>query len=88
MKKTDIVQAVYQAHGGMTWKEVEETVDGILGEMRNGIVAEGFLKLRGFGSLEVVARKAKMGKHPKTGKPVLVNSRKTVVFRAAKNTVF
>lgn len=86
MRKSDIEEAVYEAHGGLTRKEVDEKVALVLDLIRQALADGDRVKLKGFGILSVVSRRGKRGRHPKTGLAVDVKPRKTVVFRVSRNS--
>ncbi|MBN2432239.1 MAG: HU family DNA-binding protein [Acidobacteria bacterium] len=83
MKKADLVGAVYEMHGALTWKEAEAVVDVFLDLVKEAVVQEGLIKLHGFGTLKVVERRGKTGVHPGTGEAVRIRPRKSVVFRVS-----
>jgi integration host factor subunit alpha len=83
MKKADLVDAVYEMHGALTWKEAEAVVEAFLEQVKEALVTEGMVKLHGFGTLKVVPRRGKIGVHPATGESVKINSRNSVVFRVS-----
>jgi integration host factor subunit beta len=86
MKRQGIEDSVYAAHGGLTRREVETVVSEVLDLIKAALVAGERVKLKGFGVLEVVGRKGKRGKHPKTGQTVVVAPRRTVVYHHSRNT--
>ncbi len=85
MKKVHLERRVYEAHGGMTRREVEAAVDLVLGLMKDALARGEKVKLRGFGILQVVNRRGKQGRHPKTGQIIRVRARKSVVFKVSRN---
>lgn len=85
MTRFDIEEKVYQAHGGLTRKEIEHIVNTVFDLIKEAVVHEGTVKLKDFGVLEVVSRRGKLGRHPKTGQLVEVKPRKAVVFRFSRN---
>jgi integration host factor subunit alpha len=78
-----LVDAVYEMHGALTWKEAEAVVEAFLEEVKAALITDGLVKLHGFGTLKVVQRRGKIGVHPATGDSVRINSRKSVVFRVS-----
>jgi len=86
MKRAGIEERVYAAHGGLTHREVEAVVSEVLDLIKASLVRGERVKLKGFGVMEVVVRKGKRGRHPKTGQLVVVAPRKTVVYHYSRNT--
>jgi integration host factor subunit alpha len=79
--KADLVRAVYEAHGGLSRREAVEIVDRLLEGIRRALLREGRIKISGFGRLEVVRRKARMGRNPYTGEKIPIPEKATVVLR-------
>jgi nucleoid DNA-binding protein len=84
MKRSGIEDRVYEVHGGLTRQEADTVVSTVLQLVKEALVREGKVKLQGFGVFQVVQRKGKTGKHPRTGRPVSVAPRRTVVFRVSQ----
>ena len=85
MKKADLVERVYQVHGGLTRREAARVVEAFTAAMVEGLANGGKIALHGFGSLNVQTRKGKTGVHPATGHPVEVKPRRTVSFRVSRS---
>lgn len=61
-------------------KAVEATFDIITGALKQG----DEVKLIGFGTFTVVNRKAREGRNPRTGQPVMISATKAPKFSAGK----
>jgi len=61
-------------------KAVEATFDIITGALKQG----DEVKLIGFGTFTVVSRKAREGRNPRTGQPVMIAATKAPKFSAGK----
>jgi len=85
MNKADLEEVIYQYHGALTRKEVEKVMGVFLKVLKETLSKGDKIKLHGFGSFETVQRKGKTGIHPKTGSPVKIKPRKTVVFHISPN---
>jgi len=85
MTRLEIEERVYEVHGGLTRREIEHIVNTFFELIKDALIEEGKVKLKGFGVMEVVSRRGKLGKHPKTGQLVEVQPRKAVVFRFSRN---
>jgi integration host factor subunit alpha len=57
---------------------VRKYIDVTLARMADGIVRDGKLKLSGFGTFEVLSKKERLGRNPKTGEDVMITPRRTV----------
>ena len=87
MTKADLVEAVYEIHGGLSRAEAAEIVDGILRRIRRGLVRDGRVQIAGFGRLQVVRRKARPGRNPRTGQRLELPARETVVLKPSSGLV-
>jgi integration host factor subunit beta len=82
--KTDIVDAVYEKTG-MSRKEIRQVMDLFLDEIRNSLMEQMAIELRGFGTFEVRVRKGRpKARNPKTGEPVSVTSHGIAAFRPGR----
>jgi len=79
--KNDLVRAVYERHGGLSRDEASEIVERILERMRCGLKRGERVQINGFGRLEVVTRRARAGRNPRTGQDIEIPARTTVVLR-------
>ena len=59
-------------------------VDAVLDGIRKGLREENSVTIAGFGTFEVKARKARVGRHPHTGKPIQIRAGRRVGFRMGK----
>ncbi|MDR2068940.1 MAG: integration host factor subunit beta [Spirochaetaceae bacterium] len=82
--KADIVDAVYQKTG-MSRKEIRTVVDLFLDEIKNALIEQMIIELRGFGTFEIRVRKGRQkARNPKTGEAVSVNSHGIAAFRPGR----
>jgi nucleoid DNA-binding protein len=81
--KKDIARSIADQLGlsqFQTKEILQKTLDAIL----KTLVEEGRVELRNFGVFEVRWRKARKGRNPRTGEPVMVPKRLTVGFKPGK----
>ncbi|GHV17057.1 DNA-binding protein HU [Spirochaetia bacterium] len=82
--KADIVDSVYQKTG-MNRKEIRTVIDLFIDEIKDSLIKQMVIELRGFGTFEVRIRKGRQkARNPKTGKPVTVNSHGIAAFRPGR----
>jgi len=80
MNKAQLIDEVQKVLGGDTSKRAAtEALDAVLTAIANG-VKTGPVQVIGFGTFKPVARKARMGRNPKTREPVEIKASKTVRF--------
>jgi integration host factor subunit beta len=82
--KTDIVDAVYEKTG-MSRKEIRTVMDLFIDEIRDSLMEQMVIELRGFGTFEVRIRKGRQkARNPKTGELVSVTSHGIAAFRPGR----
>jgi integration host factor subunit alpha len=83
IKKADIVEHLY-ATLGLNKTESKEVVENFFAEIAEALVKNEDVKLSGFGNFELLNKKERPGRNPKTGEPVTISARKVVTFRAGQ----
>ena len=84
MIKVDIAKIVYQRHGGISFAEARDLVELILGSVKKSLVNGESVKLSGFGTLNVIQRKGRLGRNPQTGERMELASSRYVTFRPSR----
>jgi integration host factor subunit alpha len=83
LTRADLCEAVHD-EVGLTRHDasamVERTLDLIAGALEQGEV----VKLSGFGVFQVRAKRARVGRNPKTGEPAPIQPRRVISFRASQ----
>lgn len=82
MNKKDMIKKVAE-NTGVTQKDVTVIIDAFLDTVMDS-VKDKKISMAGFGTFEVVERAARMGRNPKTGKEIMIQSSKAVKFKPAK----
>ncbi len=83
MNKTQLIQKIAE-NGNMTKKDAEVALKAVIDAISDGVAAGEKVQVSGFGSFDVKARDARMGRNPKTGEAVEIAASKRVVFTAAQ----
>ncbi len=78
----DHLISVIQAGTGASKKAAGETLDALLDTVTLSLKKNKKVQLIGFGSFEVVKRKARKGRNPATGEAIRIKASKGVRFRA------
>jgi integration host factor subunit beta len=82
--KADIIDAIYQKKG-INRKDIKIVVDSFIDEIKDALIRQHIIELRGFGTFETRLRKGrKKARNPKTGEAVSVNSHGIAAFRPGK----
>ena len=81
--KIDIVYKVsHQA--GLSTVEAVDAVNAVLSTVKSGLVGDGVVHLRGFGTFHRRQRWARMARNPKNGEPHLITARSVVRFKPSR----
>ena len=83
MQKAELVQRIAEELGCTTTK-AEAAVEAMLSTMKAALQQGEPIILRHFGTLTVRAKRARMGRNPKTGAAAAIPARRVVQFTAGK----
>ena len=83
MNKTQLIQKIAE-NGNMTKKDAELALNAVTNAIADAVAAGERVQVTGFGSFDVKARDARVGRNPKTGEPVEIAASKRVVFTPAQ----
>ena len=84
MTKADLARAIYDRHGGISNQEAQRIVDLIFETIKHRLLSGDDVHIVGFGSLEVVTRRARRGRNPVTGEDIQLPERQALVFRPSR----
>ena len=79
--KADIVEHLHDELG-FNKSECKQLVEDFFQEIRDSLINNEPVKLSGFGNFELIDKKARPGRNPKTGEKVTIKARRVVTFRA------
>lgn len=65
-------------------KRAEDVVNAVFDSMKDALLEDERIEVRGFGSFSIRERKAKKGRNPRTGEQVFVDKKKSIHFRPGK----
>ncbi len=88
MIKADLARIIYEAHGGISYREAKDLVEMMLDRMKASLIQGENVKLSGFGSFNVVRRKGRLGRNPQTGARIQLKPSKYVTFRPSRIVKF
>lgn len=80
MTKQDIVNYLHDKMG-YPKTELEEIVEETFTIIKKSVLADGKVKLSGFGNFEVRYRKPRRGRNPQTGQDMMIAGRRSLVFK-------
>src|SRR5579859_4478147 len=81
--RADLCEAVHE-EVGLTRQDCGELVERVLELMSVALEKGEQVKLSGFGVFQVRAKRARMGRNPKTGEPAAIEPRRVIGFRASQ----
>ncbi len=84
MTKSDLVEVVYHRHGGISRRESARIIELLLERMKDELARQGRVQISGFGRFEVVQRRPRKGRNPKTGEEIHIGPKQSLVFRPSK----
>ena len=84
MTKADLVDAVYERHGGLTKDEAAEIVDTIIKTVKTSLRRGRTVRIKNFGTFEVTARPGRVGVNPVSGEKIFIRPHKGLSFRPAR----
>ncbi len=80
MNKAELIDTV-AARLGYSKREVTEIVDAFIEETKRAVASGDKVAVSGFGVFEAQARKARLGRNPRTGETVKIKATKLPKFR-------
>jgi DNA-binding protein HU-beta len=80
VNKAELIDAV-AGRGDVSKREVTEIVDAFIEEIKKSVVRGEKVAISGFGIFEAQARKARLGRNPRTGETVKIKATKLPKFR-------
>lgn len=83
MNKTQLIQKIAE-NGNMTKKDAELALNVVTDAIAEAVASGERVQVTGFGSFDIKAREARVGRNPKTGEPVEIAASKRVVFTPAQ----
>ncbi|HEY4573371.1 MAG TPA: HU family DNA-binding protein [Thermoanaerobaculia bacterium] len=82
--KADLVDVVYDRHGGLTKDEAAEIVDTIFRTVKTSLADGRPVKIKNFGTFEVTRRPGRMGVNPVSGERMFIRPHRGLSFKPAR----
>ena len=79
--KADIVDYL-NSQLGLNKSESKKVIEDFFDEIKTSLANNEEVKLSGFGNFELIDKKSRPGRNPKTGEEVTISARRVVTFRA------
>ena len=84
MTKAEIVEYVNERVEGLVKKEAAEFVETLFELIKDELSDGKSVKVSGFGSFVVREKRARMGRNPQTGDPMVITARRVVNFKPSQ----
>ena len=79
--KADITEHLHNELG-LNKSECKIIVEDFFNEIKKALLNDEQVKLSGFGNFELIDKKSRPGRNPRTGEEVMISARRVVTFRA------
>ena len=80
--KADMIEHLHDELG-LNVSECRQLVEDFFQEIRESLINNEEVKLSGFGNFDLIDKKSRPGRNPKTGEDVTISARRVVTFRAS-----
>ena len=84
MTRSELIERL-AVSSNLSMHKAEAAVLEVFGYMADTLIAGSRIEIRGFGSFEIRAYEGHTGRNPKTGKEVVVKSKKLPFFKVGKD---
>ena len=84
MIRSELIQIIADENPHLYQRDVERIVNTVFSEITEALAKGDRVELRGFGAFSVKSRDARMGRNPRTGEAVQVESKAVPFFKTGK----
>lgn len=84
MTKSELIQRLAEQNPHLYLRDIEKIVETIFEEVTAALVRGDRVELRGFGAFSVKHRESRVGRNPRTGETVNVESKRLPFFKTGK----
>lgn len=84
MNKSDLIHKLTFNTNSLTKQDIETGIGSLIEKISLSIQQKKRIEIRGFGSFTTRKRKARLGRNPKTGTSIAIDSRYHANFKASK----
>lgn len=84
MTRSDLIDRLHTRFPALLHADAKSVVAEILDAITRQMVSDNRIEIRGFGSFELVYRKSRIGRNPKSGEKVAVPEKYVPHFKAGK----
>lgn len=87
LTRADLLQIVYVTGPGLSRVEAKDIVESVLDTLCGTLVNGESVKLRGFGTFNVRAKRPRIGRNPKTGHEYPITARRVLTFKPSPRLI-
>jgi integration host factor subunit beta len=84
MIRSELIQIIADDNPHLFQRDVERIVNTVFEEITDAMAKGERVELRGFGAFSVKQRDARLGRNPRTGEAVSVDSKRVPFFKTGK----
>ncbi len=84
MIRSELIQIIADENPHLYQRDVERIVNTVFSEITEALAKGDRVELRGFGAFSVKLRDARIGRNPRTGEAVKVDSKTVPFFKTGK----
>ena len=84
MIKSELIQLISQKNPHLYHRDIELIINTVFDEIIQALGNGDRVELRGFGAFSVKDRQSRVGRNPRTGDQVSVNSKRVPYFKTGK----
>ena len=81
--KAELIEHIYP-EVNVSKKNIHKILDLFFDEVKNALLRDNVIELRGFGTFEIKTRKGRKARNPKTGEAVTVENHGVASFRPGR----
>jgi len=82
--KADLVDVVYERHGGLTKDEAAQIVEVIFRTVKTSLADGRTVRIKNFGTFEVTRRPGRIGVNPMSGEKMFIRPHNGLSFKTAR----
>ncbi len=84
MNRSELIRSIAERLPEIPEQDVEQAVKVLLEQLSSSLAEGARCEIRGFGTFSVRTRNARLGRNPKTGKPVALPEKRVAHFKPGK----
>jgi integration host factor subunit alpha len=84
LTKADLIDVVYDRHGGLTRDEAAEIVDAIFKTVKLSLGEGRTVRIKNFGTFEITERPGRAGVNPVSGERIFIPPHRGLSFRPSR----